>query len=341
MKSIQLPISKSIANRLLMLQAINNFPLMKVSGEDVPDDVRLLHDALEAIRNGADGLNLDNCGTAMRFLTAYCAQRNGHSIFLDGNARMRQRPIGQLVEALRDCGADIEYWEEDGFPPLVIHGTRLDHTPIRFDGFRSLMSSQFISALLLIGMDVPSENDSPYITMTRAMMARWKSGERHFCERDWSSAAFWYEYVAIHGGEFYLHDLKPSTLQGDQVVADIFRNFGVKTYFEQDGVRIIREREVQPYAMTFQYSFRDCPDLYPAVALTCRQLHILFHPSDIERLRYKECDRVFAVEHLRTDHDHRMAMALLAAGLPCDDIDCIRKSYPSFYKQLCCLNYET
>ncbi len=340
MTHIQLPISKSIANRLLMLQAINGLPLMKVSNPNIPDDVRCLHDALESVMNGANGINIDNCGTAMRFLTAFCAQRDGKTIFIDGSSRMRQRPIGQLVDILRECGAHIEYWDQEGYPPLVIHGKQLETRNLKLET-ANLASTQFVSALLLSGIDVRTTDESPYIAMTRKIIRKWNAFERRYSERDWSSAAFWYEYIAIHGGELFLDELKPSTLQGDQVVTDIFRNFGVATYFEKGGVRIVREREIPDFTDTFRYSFRDCPDLYPAVALTCRQLHILFQPTDTERLRFKECDRIFAVEHLRTDHDHRMAMALLAADLPCDDIDCISKSYPTFYQQLCDLQPET
>lgn len=334
MTHIQLPISKSIANRLLMLQAINGLPLLDVSSSDMPEDVRTMHDGLVALHNGADYLMLDNCGTAMRFLTAYCAQLEGRTTILDGNARMRQRPIGQLVDALLACGADIEYQGKAGFPPIKVIGEEVNGR-VYLDASR-LDSTQFVSALLLIGLDVTCEASSPYIEMTRKLVEKFTTSQIHtseYLERDWSAAAFWYEYVALHGGELLLEGLQTSELQGDCVVADIFGKLGVETLSTPEGAVICRKH--LPLISHLHLSFADCPDLYPAVAITCRQLDISLEATDIERLRWKESDRLSAVEHLRTDHDHRMAMALLAADLPCDDMDCIAKSYPTFYSQLC------
>ena len=327
MTNVRLPISKSIANRLLVLQALRGEPLLDVSGRDIPDDTRLMHDALEAIRSGASSLMLNNCGTAMRFLTAYCAQLEGCEIVLDGSERMRQRPIGQLVDALVALGADILYLGEIGFPPILVRGKQLDKRPIVVSAPES---TQFISALLLIGIDVQTDSDSPYIAMTRKV----KEGALD-CERDWSAAAFWYEYVAIHGGELFLEGLHSTDIHGDKVVADIFRPLGVETVYEPDGVRIAKS--VQILDSGLQISFKDCPDLYPAVALTCHALGITLDARDTASLRIKESDRLQAVSALQTNHDHRMAMALLAADLPCDDIACIAKSYPTFYEQLCTL----
>ena len=335
MTHIDLPISKSIANRLLILQALHDVPLMDVSGNDIPDDIKLMHDALEAIGKGADSLQLQNCGTAMRFLTAYCAQLDGRTILLDGSDRMRQRPILQLVHALIACGADIWYEDEMGFPPLRVRGKRLAAQTAKRKAItiNSPDSSQFVSALLLIGINARSNSTSPYIAMTRKMLDRWHSGERSIEERDWSAAAFWYEYVAIHGGKLYLNGLKHSDLQGDQVVADIFRRFGVETRFESEGVIIERTGRVSHWPLVM--SFASCPDLYPAVALTCRKLHVPLWALGTKSLRIKESDRLRAVKEQQTFSDHRIAMALLAADLPCDDIACISKSYPTFYEQLC------
>ena len=123
---LELPISKSIANRLLILQATHGDELMPVS-DSMPDDVQLLHRALTTLHNPTQSyttLHLSNCGTAMRFLTAYCAQLDGKTVILEGVERMHHRPGGQLVDALREIGADIEYLGEEGFPPLRIKGDR-------------------------------------------------------------------------------------------------------------------------------------------------------------------------------------------------------------------------
>ena len=381
---IELPISKSIANRLLILQAIHGDELMPVSAT-FPDDVLLLHRALTNLKTSetpsTPRIDVGNCGTAMRFLTAYCAQLDGQTTILDGIERMHHRPIAQLVEALREIGAQIEYLGEEGFPPLRINGCVLDkHRIVRID---NPLSTQFVSALLLIGANVQTNSTSPYIDITRAIIEQFtrrisSRSQGVDCERkvvennvvevvglnnlesDWSSAAFWYEYVALHGGEIHLSGLFRNSLQGDKVVADIFTHLGVQTKYTTTGVVITKtihyispsrsqgvdcERKVVDVVVnnhtpsdmiidgTFHQDFSSCPDLYPAVALTCERLGITLHATGTESLSIKESDRLRAVREHLTDHDHRMAMALLVAGYPVDDTDCIAKSYPRFLEQ--------
>lgn len=306
---------------------------MEVSALSDPDDVVLLHDALMAISKAQEPchLHLKNCGTAMRFLTAYCAMREGLEVTLDGVERMRERPIGQLVDALHLLGADITYLGEVGYPPLRIVGRRLviDSRPILTD----VQSTQFVSALLLCGVEVQTNSHSPYIAMTRRVIADYPSVAARPVERCYSSAAFWYEYVALHGGTLLLKDLRPSSLQGDKVVMDLFRHLGVETRFTTEGAEISKVSE--PTISThepWQVSFADCPDLYPAVALTCERLGIRLEADGVESLRLKESDRLAAVAEHQVRGDHRMAMALLCADYPVDESDrsCIAKSYPTF-----------
>ena len=424
--TIDLPISKSIANRLLILQAIHGDELMPVSVCGVPDDARivgccsmpddvqLLHHALTTLKNGYrvtrngyreptdseasnsplgrpiaaqaasdNRIDIGNCGTAMRFLTAYCAQLEGQITILDGVERMHHRPIGQLVDALRNIGADIEYLGEEGFPPLRIKGCILDTDKIVT--IDNPQSTQFVSALLLIGANVQTNSTSPYITLTRSLIEQYAptsspisnseasdsplgrpiaaqaaSGSSIELERDWSSAAFWYEYVALYGGEITLSGLSRDSLQGDKVVADIFTHLGVHTTYTPEGVRIsgngyrksvtdseasyralpdLQRSDLQGSARPtakrsaeeiLYQDFSACPDLYPAVALTCERLGIELHATGTESLPIKESDRLRAVREHRTDADHRMAMALLIAGYEVDDTTCISKSYPQF-----------
>ena len=323
---------------MLVLQALSGEPLMDVSAPTVPDDVRLMHDALEAIQNGAEEINAENCGTAMRFLTAYCAQLDGRRVVINCSERMKLRPIGQLVNALIRCGADIWYENEVGFPPLRIHGKRLVAPVFTQVSGQPLSipvpeSSQYVSALLLIGMNAESDSDSPYIHMTRAVCARWQAGERNIEERDWSAAAFWYEFVALHGGKLHLDGLTESSLQGDCVLADWFRRLGVETTFDATGVTIEKTRRALhiPYIINFANN----PDLYPVMAITCKRLHVPMLARGIDSQHIKESDRIESVKTRQTQGDHRMAMCLLAADLPCDDVECVRKSYPGFYEQLC------
>ncbi len=380
---IELPISKSIANRLLILQAIHGDELMPVSA-DLPEDVQILHRALTTLHHSTQRyttLNLSNCGTAMRFLTAYAAQLENKVTVLDGVERMRHRPIGQLVDALREIGAQIEYLGEEGFPPLRIKGCILDKH--RIVTLNNPQSTQFVSALLLIGANVQTDSTSPYITLTREIIESYlqrvkranysEQSERttaqrstvsiaNELEKDWSSAAFWYEYVALHGGEITLPGLFRDSLQGDKVVADIFAHLGVHTTYTAEGIILspIRgprrcshrgehlaysEASNSPHggrpiaaqaasqSKILTQDFGSCPDLYPAVALTCERLGIELHATGIASLSIKESDRLRAVAEHRTDADHRMAMALLIAGYEVDDTACISKSYPQFLEQ--------
>ncbi|MBQ2290737.1 MAG: hypothetical protein II248_01000 [Paludibacteraceae bacterium] len=348
---IELPISKSIANRLLILQAIHGDELMPVS-DSMPDDVRMMSEAIRLLGERREArIDLGNCGTAMRFLTTYCAQLEGQTTILDGVERMHHRPIGQLVEALREIGADIEYLDEVGFPPLRIKGCILDKHKIVT--INNPQSTQFVSALLLIGANVQTNSTSPYITLTREMIEQYSLASSPYrlspiaLERDWSSAAFWYEYVALHGGEVTLPGLSRDSLQGDKVVADIFAHLGVHTTYTAEGITIastgvadLQRSDLQGIdaRSTAQRSaeeilhqdFSACPDLYPAVALTCERLGVELHATGVESLPLKESDRLHAVREHRTDHDHRMAMALLVAGYEVDDTTCISKSYPQF-----------
>ena len=371
---IELPISKSIANRWLMLQAIHGDELMPVS-DSMPDDVQILHRALTTLKTirtsktiSTQHIDVGNCGTAMRFLTAYCAQLEGQTVILDGIERMHHRPIGQLVDALREIGADIEYLSEEGFPPLRIKGCILDKH--RIVTINTPQSTQFISALLLIGVNVQTNSTSPYITLTREMIKNKEQGTKNKdkllttdqtqvtnlgslvlapyseIERDWSSAAFWYEYVALHGGEITLPGLFRNSLQGDKVVADIFAHLGVHTEYTPEGIilspiayseasnsphggRPIAAQAASRSKILIQ-DFGTCPDLYPTVALTCERLGIELHATGVESLPLKESDRLRAVAEHRVDADHRMAMALLIAGYEVDNTSCISKSYPQF-----------
>ena len=275
---------------------------MRVSS-DMPDDVHILHDALEALRQHRNGepltLWLGNCGTALRFLQVHIAKcYPNEPITLTGDPRLMER---------------------DGAP-----------------------TSQTISARILHGENIPAVPDeSPYITMSRRLANNYQSSIiNHQLETDWSSAAFWYEYVAIHGGELLLEGLNADSLQGDKIVADIYaRHFGVETKFVPEGAKIFKSSNLQIFK-SLSIDFSHCPDLYPAIALTCERLGIKLEASGTECLRYKESDRLEAVRLHEVRNDHRMAMALMAADFihpfpattAADQatLECIKKSYPRF-----------
>ena len=345
MISIDLPLSKSMVNRLLIIQAKCGDTLLPYT-PDMPNDVAVMHRALTQITE-ADGqpctIDVDNCGTAMRFLTAYCASTEGVDVVLDGSERMHQRPIGPLVEALGLLGADIAYLDQKGFPPLHIRGRLL---PIQSEPYympRSV-SSQFVSALLLAGIRVTTKQESPYIDLTKSMLYDYcVEGKSIAPERDWSSAAFWYEHVALYGGELLLRDLKVESQQGDRVTADFFLPLGVQTEYTEDGA-ILRAIAPNEQREEIVLDCRLYPDLYPALAVTAAKIGHPLRAEHTEGLMYKESNRLRTVEEIldadttqtiKTHRDHRIAMAALAAGYPVDDTACISKSYPRFMEQLC------
>ena len=277
---------------------------MRVSS-DMPDDVIVLHDALQQIRDTFGtpnerishpfmegqgvglSLYLKNCGTALRFLQVHIAKcYPGAPITLTGDPRLMER---------------------DGAP-----------------------TTQTTSALILHGEPIPvSENESPYITMSRRVAESYPNVS---IETDWSAAAFWYEYVAIHGGELLLEGLQPDSLQGDRIVADLYaKYFGVQTEFIPEGALIHHTPNIK-HQTSVSLNFERIPDLYPAVALTCEKLSIDLIATGTDRLRHKESDRIEAVRLHEVRNDHRMAMALLAADFPVAESEqtCIAKSYPQF-----------
>lgn len=273
----------------------------------------------------------------MRFLTAYYAQKEGCEVVLDGCERLRERPIAQLVDALRELGADIEYVEAEGRAPIRVRGRKINKGKVVLN---DPASTQFVSALMLIGVEVETNRQSPYIEMTRQMLAdaeRYVGTETSKLEADWSAAAFWLErHVLGLVGKVDMPGLRSDSLQGDKAAVELFEqvmNLSVKG----SGV--------------LTYDFSACPDLYPAVAVACHELGVETCFTGLESLRLKESDRIAAVEDafaaidkakaegrpapvIRTHADHRIAMAFLAAGYQVDDEACCAKSYPDFVMQL-------
>lgn len=341
---IQLPISKTIAQRELMLRAMQGEdlrPLMASTDyQSWPEDVRTMLRGLLA-SNETARIDVGNNGTAMRFLTAYYAQKEGCDVVLDGCERMRQRPIAQLVSALQELGADIQYEAKEGFAPLRIRGREIKKGPITLN---NPASTQFISALLLIGVQVETNCQSPYIEMTKKVIddGPATTGSRLNVEADWSAAAFWIERQVLGLAEdVELLGLREDSWQGDKVCKDIF----TEIIRLKKQISLLKEGEEKP---CFIYNFSACPDLYPAVAVTCHELGIPTQFTGLESLRLKESDRISAIEEglqtiskgasrelkVATHHDHRIAMAFMAAGYEVDDEACVAKSYPDFVLQL-------
>ena len=310
--TIRLTSSKSESNRALIIQALcaNTFPIKNLAAAK---DTKTLHKLLSSEEKILD---VGHAGTVMRFLTAYLSlQKKEHII--TGSSRMKERPIKVLVDALRTLGAEIDYLENDGFPPLKIQGNEMEGGSIQIDGS---VSSQYISALLMIaprfknGLVIEFKGEvisRPYINMTVQLMkyfgaeANWdnnritvksdKYQEKTFTvEADWSSASYWYGITALSkGASINLLGLKKNSLQGDAVLSEIYENFGVSTTWIEGGINLSKTNHC---VSSFNYDFEDCPDIAQTVAVTCAALNIKAHFTGLKTLRIKETDRVFAIQ---------------------------------------------
>lgn len=277
------------------------------------DDTDVLKQALE---ENPDIKDVGHAGTAMRFLTAYLATTPGE-VVLTGSPRMKERPIGSLVEALRKLGAKINYLEEEGYPPLRIFGGSVRGGDIEIEAG---ISSQFISALMMIGpvlkgglrIKLAGEVVSAtYIEMTLSLMKQ--SGiEASFdgkqilvpekpyvlkdftVESDWSGASYWYQVAALlPGSEILLPNLSRESLQGDSVLADLFAALGVSSSFSKQGLLIRSSKGKLP--VQFKYDFTGCPDLVQTCAVALCSLGIPFRFTGTRTLRVKETDRIAAL----------------------------------------------
>lgn len=316
---ISLPLSKSVANRALIMAALT--PGAQRPALPDCDDTRLLAEALDILAAGTAGAEIDlvNDGTAMRFLTAYIAATDGLEATLTGSERMCRRPIGQLVTALRECGADIEYLATEGFPPLRIKGRRLNGGTVTVD---ATVSSQFVSALLMVaptmtgGLDIELDGEpasAPYIALTLNMMEhRGIVADRSplsisvdagtyrpaadDAEGDWSAAAFFYELTAISAGWITLERLNPSSSQGDRAAAELFGRLGVITEPSEEVPGAI---DLQPSPEVFgrlDADLIDTPDMAPSLVAACCTLGIPFRLTGLKNLAIKECNRLEALK---------------------------------------------
>lgn len=310
---IKLPLSKSMSNRAVILNALtpDANPLGDLAKCDDTDAML----AGITVKNGK--VDVGAAGTAMRFLTAYFACREGVSVTIDGTERMRNRPIGPLVEALRACGADITYAGREGFPPLDIKGRSLKGGEVTV---AASVSSQFISALMMIapvmedGLKITLTGEiasMPYIRMTAEMMKRC-GAEVDFngpvitiaprpyidvplsIEGDWSAASYWYEIEALTSGFVTLDGLERFSCQGDSRVATLFSGLGVNTEFEgeEGGTDLEASPDLTPRLIA---DMTDTPDLVQALTVTLAMLGVPFRLTGVKSLRIKETDRLEAL----------------------------------------------
>lgn len=311
---IQLAASKSESNRALIINALSNFG-GQLSNVSAARDTQTMLRLLQSSEKVADVLD---AGTTMRFLTAYFAV-TGQNKTMTGTPRMCERPIGILVDALRTVGADITYLGKDGYPPTQLNGfTYSGENKVKIRGD---VSSQYISALLMVGPTLPEGitleltgevGSRPYIEMTLQQMvafgakfeADWehkiirvpaqKYTPTHYqVESDWSGASYWYSVVALaEQAEVELLGLKENSLQGDSAIVDIMRYMGVESTFTAQGVLLTKI----PAQEAFAWDFTDCPDLAQTVAACAVAKGITVTMTGIESLKIKETDRVAALQ---------------------------------------------
>ena len=391
-KSIAITGSKSETNRSLLLQAL--FPNIRIENVSNSDDGEVMQKGLAKSQGEVD---IHHAGTAMRFLTGYFASQEGKEVVLTGSQRMQERPIKVLVEALRFLGADIQYIKEEGCPPLKIIGKKLAKSSVSLP---ANISSQYISSLLLIapsllnGIElelIGKITSVPYIKMTLALLEQigvQTSFEGNsikvapkeavedttlVVESDWSSASYFYSIAAMceEGTEIQLSSYRQNSLQGDSVLAEIYRDFGVDTVFSNNTILLKKTREVKSNQL--EYDLSNAPDIAQTIAVTCLGLGIGCHLTGLHTLPIKETDRLAALQtelgkfgatvdidsesltlkaqtqlnsgvSVDTYSDHRMAMAFgplaLKADFTVNDAEVVSKSYPDFWNDLKVLGFH-
>jgi 3-phosphoshikimate 1-carboxyvinyltransferase len=281
--------------RELVLDALNG---REIEIEDENDDIFVLSRALYNAQLSGIILDLKASGTALRFMTAYCAVTEGEWV-LSGTERLCERPIRPLVDALRGMGAEIEYVEKEGFAPLRIVGRKLKGGRVRLD---ASLSSQFASALMLIsdkvegGVEIEYEGDvasQSYIRLTENVIEKYRSGVRYSGERDWSSATVWYAVMAVlKKGRFLFEGLSLDSCQPDRKIVEVFEKLGVKTKAVENGV------EIESGGVVVDKLELDCknmPDAVMYIAVAACLLGVEFEISGVETLRVKESDRIEAL----------------------------------------------
>lgn len=312
---VDLPASKSISNRALTIAAMADG--CSIGNIADCDDTNAMRRAL-LTQSAQANVNIGAAGTAMRFLTAYFASQPWRSVLLDGTPRMRKRPIGELVEALRLCGADIDYYASEGYPPLWIEGRHLKaDAPLRM---RGNVSSQYVSAMMMVapmmkgGLTIEIEGgltSRPYVEMTAALMRHFGAevtvGESTIViegkpyspssltvESDWSAASYWYEIKALCPDlDIRLNGLQSDSLQGDSRVAEYFKLFGVTTEYTDNGVALGFYNADRDAALNIDLSSQ--PDIAQTIVVTACLTGRPFRISGLHTLRIKETDRLEAL----------------------------------------------
>ena len=311
---IQITGSKSESNRMLLLQAL--YPQITLDNLSNSDDTVAMKSGLESDKNMVD---IGHAGTSMRFLSAYYSTLENQEKILTGSSRMQERPIGVLVDALRQLGADISYLKNEGYPPLLIKGKRLTASEVRLS---ANISSQYITALMLIAPSLPDGlrlylegkiTSIPYIEMTLSLLHKIGvdaifSGQHiqvfpkkditqitHAVESDWSSASYYFSMVALaKEADVSLSTYKKDSLQGDRVLMDVYQQFGVKSSIENNTLALKKQTMGSTHV---QLDLSDAPDIAQTIAVTCYGLGLSCSLTGLHTLKIKETDRLVALQN--------------------------------------------
>lgn len=310
---LQLPGSKSISNRLLVMRALAGGSTL-LNGLSTADDTLLMQAALAS--HSADKF-AGPAGTVMRFLLPYLCMQTGE-FRLSGSDRAHERPIAPLVNALRSLGAQIVYLGEEGHPPLYIRGGKLQGKELYIE---ANVSSQYISALLLVAPYLPNRLQlrlqgeaisKPYIQQTLQLMQAWGAQVQwqgavlevapqpyqaplsFLVEPDWSAAAYWLAFAAlVRNTDLLLTDLSLQTEQADRQAADWFAALGCG--FEQTAAGLRLQHQPTGETALPVYNGQDCPDLMPTLIVLCAIKGHLARFEGLASLRLKESDRIEAL----------------------------------------------
>lgn len=311
---IQITGSKSESNRMLLLQAL--YPQITLDNLSNSDDTVAMKSGLESDKNMVD---IGHAGTSMRFLSAYYSTLENQEKILTGSSRMQERPIGVLVDALRQLGADISYLKNEGYPPLLIKGKRLTASEVLLS---ANISSQYITALMLIAPSLPDGlrlylegkiTSIPYIEMTLSLLHKIGvdaifSGQHiqvfpkkditqitHAVESDWSSASYYFSMVALaKEADVSLSTYKKDSLQGDRVLMDVYQQFGVKSSIENNTLALKKQTMGSTHV---QLDLSDAPDIAQTIAVTCYGLGLSCSLTGLHTLKIKETDRLVALQN--------------------------------------------
>ena len=306
--------SKSESNRLLTLRAYTSF--FNINNLSDSDDTKTM---ISSLKSHKEEINIGHAGTAMRFLTSYYSSILNSSKILTGSSRMKERPILILVEALNNLGADIEYIDKKGYPPIKINGKLIDGNEIALPAD---VSSQYISSLMMLGVSINQGlkiklstkiTSLPYIHMTKKIIERIggivdiKPDEiiikqlvsnkipDQIVESDWSSASYFYSLVALSdSSDITLSSFFNNSIQGDSRILDIYEQFGVETKFLNDKIYLKKNNIDLPDSISI--NLRDNPDLAQTIVVTCLGLGVNCKLEGLHTLKLKETDRLLALK---------------------------------------------